>query len=293
MHHMDSAPDDRADRAPAAMPEPPAMPEPTMVASLGVELAVYDFGGDGPALLFVHANGFCAAVWAPVISRLADHRCVAVDLRAHGRSRPHDGDPSWDRHGDDLLAVTDALGLQRAAGVGHSMGGAALMLAEQTRPGTFSSLWVWEPIVFPPVELPPEGNSLADGALRRRAEFPSEQAAFDELAPLALSAYVRHGFRQRTGGVVELRCPPGDESELYRQGPRHRAWEHLEEVRCPVTVLRSEPTGGGADLIAPLIADRIPGSTLEDHPELGHFGPLADFDTVAASIREHLRRADT
>jgi pimeloyl-ACP methyl ester carboxylesterase len=288
------------DTAQPGMPEPPPMPEPTVVASGGVDLAVYDFGGDGDPVLLVHANGFCAAVWAPVAARLSDHRCVAFDLRAHGRSRPHDGDLSWDRHGEDVLAVVDALELGGALGVGHSMGGAALLLAEQARPGTFASLWVWEPIVFPPVELPAEGNTLAAGALRRRASFPSEQAAYDnfagkppldELAPLALAAYVHYGFQAAPDGGIELRCIPQDESELYRQGPRHRAWEHLDEVSCAVTVLRSEPTGAGADLIAPMIAERIPRARLEDHPELGHFGPLADFDAVAASIRAAERSA--
>jgi pimeloyl-ACP methyl ester carboxylesterase len=277
------------------------MPEPITVRSDGVDLAVYDFGGgDGPPILFAHATGFCAAVWAPVIGRLRGaHRCVAVDMRAHGLSRPHDGDLSWERNGDDLLVVLDALGLRGALGVGHSMGGASLLLAEQARPGSFSSLWVWEPIVFPPPDEPPEGNGLAEGALRRRATFPSEQAAydnfagkppFDELAPDALSAYVRFGFRSSQDGGIELRCPPEDESELYRQGYRHRAWDHLGEIGCPVTVLRSEPTGAGADVLAPLIAERIPGAVLEDHPELGHFGPLAGFDAVSTGIEDHIER---
>jgi hypothetical protein len=40
-----------------------------------------------------------------------------------------------------------------------------------------------------------------------------------------------------------------------------------------------------------MIAERIPRARLEDHPELGHFGPLADFDAVAASIRAAERSA--
>lgn len=282
------------------MPEHPAMPDPVMVPSSGVEIAAYDFGGDGPPLLLSHATGFCAAVWAPVAALLSDWRCVSMDFRAHGLSRPHDGDLTWERHAEDLLAVVDHMGARGAIGVGHSMGGAVLLLAEQARPGTFSSLWLWEPIVFPSGPLPIRGNPLADGALRRRSAFPSEQAAFEnfagkpplnQLAPLSLAAYVHYGFAESAEGGIELRCSPIDESESYRQGAGHHAWDHLDELRCPVTVVRSEQTGAGADIVAPLIAERIPGALLEDHPELGHFGPLADFDAVAASVRAHASRS--
>ena len=38
----------------------------------GVEIAVLDFGGRGPAALLHHATGFCAALWAPVAERLGE-----------------------------------------------------------------------------------------------------------------------------------------------------------------------------------------------------------------------------
>lgn len=271
------------------------MPDPLTVRSSGAELCVYDFGGSGPPMLLAHATGFCAAVWAPVVERLRhDWHCVVPDMRAHGLSSALDGDLSWQRHAEDLLEVVEARGLRGAVGVGHSMGGATLLLAEQAAPGTFSKLWLWEPIVFPPIADPPGGNPLAEGALRRRSGFPSTRAAFDnfagkppldELDPETLSAYVHFGFAPTADGGIELRCRPEDESETYRQGSRHHAWDHLGEIRCPVVVLRSEPTGAGADVVAPLVAGRIPGCRLEDHPELGHFGPLDDAERAAASIR--------
>jgi pimeloyl-ACP methyl ester carboxylesterase len=179
------------------------------------------------------------------------------------------------------------------------MGGAALLLAEQARPGTFAALWLFEPIVFPP--MPGTGddssgsNPLTEGALRRRDTFDSPQAAYDnfrskppldELAEECLAAYITHGFSPTgEGDAITLACRPVDEAAGYRMGTRHSAWDDLGEVRCPVVVARGADTAAGPAMVAPAIADRLPGGRLEEHPELGHFGPLAEPAGVARSIR--------
>jgi pimeloyl-ACP methyl ester carboxylesterase len=46
----------------------------------GIEIALLDWGGDGPIALLHHANGYCAAIWAPVAERLRCHyRVIEVD----------------------------------------------------------------------------------------------------------------------------------------------------------------------------------------------------------------------
>jgi pimeloyl-ACP methyl ester carboxylesterase len=266
----------------------------TIASSDGVDLAVYDLDGVGPDLLLVHATGFCAGVWEPLADRLDGFRRAALDVRGHGRSSvPADG-MSWEGTGDDVLATIDALGLVRPAGVGHSMGGASLLLAELARPGTFRSLWLFEPIVFPaPLSEGPD-NFLAAGARRRRPEFPSRRAAVDNFAAKApldeldrrsLEAYVRFGFEEREDGSVTLRCRPEVEAATFEMGPRHRTWDHLGQVGCPVTVVRGRPDGPGPASLTPGIVERLPHGRQEDHPELGHFGPLQDLDGMAASIR--------
>ena len=166
-------------------------------------------------------------------------------------------------------------------------------LAEQARPGTFAALWLFEPIVFPDGIDEPADNPLEAGALRRRDSFPSREEAFanfaskaplDELCSEALAAYVTHGFVDTPDGIA-LACRPEDEAAGYRMGVRHSAWAHLGEVRCPVVVTRGRSLGADPAAIAPLIAEGLPGGHLEDHPELGHFGPLAEPGTMAGSIR--------
>ena len=87
----------------------------------GVGLELHDLGGNGPPVLVVHATGFCAGAYRPMAPILtADHHVWALDVRAHGASdRPADGDLSWRRVADDVLAAVDAIGDGPVFGLGH------------------------------------------------------------------------------------------------------------------------------------------------------------------------------
>jgi len=270
----------------------------------GLTLAVHDHGGAGRPTLLCHATGFHGAVWKPLSDALGDgFERWAVDFRAHGASPvPPGALLPWSAMGDDVLAVIDGLGLAagQLLGIGHSMGGAALLLAEQARPGTFAGLWMFEPIAPPSGALPATegGNALAEGALRRRPTFPSTTDALANYAakpPLsvaradALHAYVRHGFIAGEDGAAHLACRPEDESQIYRGGGAHGAFDRLGEVRCPVVVAcGGEPFGPAA--FASAIAEALPSGRLEPHAHLGHFGPLEAPAELAASVRAFARR---
>ena len=265
----------------------------------GITLALHAHGGDGPPVLFCHATGFHAAVWEPMSADLGDGFARwAIDFRAHGASSVAPGTPlGWAAMGADVLAAVDHIGTApgRLIGVGHSMGGAALLLAEQARPGTFAGLWLYEPIAPPPGALPSiEGaNHLAEGALRRRATFPSPAEALANYAakpPLnvaradALHAYVRHGLVAGEDGSVHLACRPEDESQIYRGGGAHSAFERLGAIGCPVVVVCGGESMGPA-AFAPALVAELPHGSLERHGHLGHFGPLEAPAELAASVR--------
>jgi pimeloyl-ACP methyl ester carboxylesterase len=277
------------------------LPPPQWVRSTdGVEVAAYDLGGEGPDVLAVHATGFCAGVWLPLLARLGGTRRCAIDVRGHGRSGTPATGMDWHGTAADVLAAVNALGLERPFGIGHSMGGASLVLAEQARPGTFRGLWLFEPIIFPPGFSDTGENPLAEGARRRRPHFSSALAAranFASKAPLsslhpeALDAYVAHGFEELADGSVELRCAPGTEAATYEMGARHGAFDRLALVECPTVVLRGTAVRPGPASFAPLVATALPNAVLEDHPELGHFGPLEDPEAMAASVRSAVTAA--
>ena len=276
--------------------------EPLLVPSTdGVVLALHQLGpGDPDArpLLLCHATGFCAHVWATMADLLPERRCYALDFRGYGDSTPPADDLHWNGFGDDVLAVVDHLGLADVQAVGHSKGGAALLLAEEARPGTFDRLVCFEPIVFPPDGGggPDGSNPLAESARRRRDTFASAEEAlerfgsrppFDALDPRVLTDYVRHGFATQPDGSIRLKADREHEARTYEMGGQHGGFERLGEVRCPVLVCHG---GDGAPpaTIAPLIAGALPEAELRAFPELGHFGPLQDPAGFAEVVRTFL-----
>ncbi|MHB1718149.1 MAG: alpha/beta fold hydrolase [Acidimicrobiales bacterium] len=279
-------------------------PRGTCTSSGGIPIGLWDFGGHGPDLLLVHATGFCASVFTPLTRCLHGHfHCYGLDLRGHGTSEHMtDQDFRWERFADDVLAAVDHLRLQRPLAIGHSCGGASLLLAEEQRPGTFAGLACFEPVVptdDEPVLPRREGNALHDGALRRRAEFPSREAAFENFAskppfsslhPEALWRYVLDGFEViptsegGDGKAVRLRCRPEEEAEVYAHAFSHGAFTHLASVRCPVALACGADTDAFGPEYLERYASRLADCSISVLPGLGHFGPLEDPDAVAAWV---------
>ncbi len=261
-----------------------------------VTLRLYDFGGDGPLLLMSHATGFCGPVWEPMAGSLTDHfHCVAFDFRAHGRStRPVGRSLEWSGFADDVLAVVDALSPGRpVAAVGHSMGGAALVLAERARPGTLSMGWTFEPILFGSEqdESNAEPSTIAEGARRRRDTFADRDEVFERygakpplsaLDPRALRAYVDHGFADQPDGTVTLRCRPADEAAVF-ENHNSGARQLVGGLTIPFAVAASGD-GMRPALAVVEAAAEFPSLELFKYDGLSHFGPLEDPEGIAADV---------
>lgn len=278
----------------------------TVTSSDGVEIAVRDLGGDGPALILGHATGYCGAAWEPVAVELRKYfRCIAPDCRAHGSSgRPgHDGF-SWAMLGTDVLAVLDALELRGPVfGAGHSAGATGVALAEVQRPGTFDGLWCFEPVLFPPramhdSENEEASNPMADAARKRRSRFTDRdealrhyepRAPFSRFAPAALAAFLSCGLTEDEAGPgMRLACRPEDEARFYEMGGFEETWLAVERLGCPVTFATGDQPGAFGPGHAELLSGRIPYGQAEVLPGLSHFGPLESPAAVAQSIVEAL-----
>ena len=266
----------------------------------GVEVVVHDLGGSGPLVLMSHATGFHGYAWRPVADFLAPggFHCVALDYRGHGDTlAPADWEVAWNGYGDDATAVAEACAEPGGiVGVGHSMGGAGLMMAAARRAGLFRALLVYEPIVMPPNGFATvEQSPLATGARRRRSSFPSFDDALANYAskpPLraftadSLHAYVHGGFRLGTDGFVHLKCTPEHEARTFEASTRHDTWAHLGEIDCPVWVVSGIREPNQPSNLAGDIAARLPNSRYLEFGDLDHFGPMTHPDRIAALVKE-------
>jgi lipase len=254
-------------------------PRETRVRANGLEFGCFEWGaahrGDGPTLLFVHATGFHARCWDPVIARLGARHMVALDLRGHGRSEktPITG---WKVFGEDLADFIRVLDLREMVGVGHSMGGHALVDAAAAEPGRFRRLVLIDPVIASPddyASIPsPVGTGAdrmrpvphADGGwtiastvgaqhptARRRRYFESpaamierfrERAPYRVFTPEALEAYCTYGLLPLADGSgFELACPPEIEASIYMTSRTHGAvHESVRALDLPVLILRAK-----------------------------------------------------
>lgn len=119
----------------------PVLPEGRHVALPGVNLWYRDSGGDGPAVIMMHAATGNADAWLYQYGPLsrAGFRVLAFDRRGWGRSQPAAGDQPGTVAGD-LEALADHLGLDKFALTGMAAGGHAALDYAAWRPERLSCL---------------------------------------------------------------------------------------------------------------------------------------------------------
>ena len=267
----------------------------------GINLKLRMMGGSGPDLLVCHATGFHGLAYRPLAQCLKEHfRVWALDFRGHGASgAAPDGDYAWSGMGVDVAACAAAIGGDRLYGFGHSMGGAALLLAERSAPGLFAGLFLYEPIVLPRgFFAAPNANPLAAGARNRREVFNSRAEAlarYSSRSPLgvmradALAAYVEGAFVDLPDGRVRLACSAETEARTF-EASGGLATEEAAGISVPATVAAG--TVGGVPnpgAFASAVAEALPQGRFMSFEDLGHFGPLeAPGVVAAAAVRELL-----
>ena len=266
----------------------------------GVELNLRMMDGDGPDLLICHATGFHGGAYAPLASYLKQRFKVwAVDFRGHGASGASSSDEyNWRRMAADVISCAAAIGADRLFGFGHSMGGAALLMAEISQPGLFDGFFLYEPIVLPRGGYKRGGPlTLAQGARRRREVFATRSEALTRYArrpPLnalradALAAYVEDGFVELDDGRVRLACRPEVEASVFESGGEITV-EDLHPVRTATTV------AAGSVLVDPAPGEFAPGTAASLRngrfvrcDGLGHFGPLEAPGVIAGRVIDAL-----
>src|SRR4051812_34988639 len=147
--------------APAGAPDLPPLAGVThRFVDLGdVRLHVAEAGA-GPALVLLHGWPQHWWSWRRLIPTLArHHRVLAVDLRGWGWSSAPPGDYAKREFADDVVALLDALGIDRARVMGHDWGGYTALLLALEHPSRVERVVALD--IAPPWTTAPRARHLA------------------------------------------------------------------------------------------------------------------------------------
>jgi pimeloyl-ACP methyl ester carboxylesterase len=101
----------------------------------------YETNGQGPTIVFAHGAGGNAASWFNQVAHFSpDYQVIAFDHRGFGRTPVGAEALTASRFRDDLLAILDAEGVDRAHLVGQSMGGFTVLRTALDAPERVRSL---------------------------------------------------------------------------------------------------------------------------------------------------------
>ncbi len=288
------------------------MSRPPVQASVpanGIQFATYEWPAEGdtlqPPVVLLHATSFHARCWDQVVAHLADYRCLALDARGHGHTDKPPLPYSWQQFGQDAAAMVSLWGVQGAVGVGHSMGGNALVRAAAALPGAFRALLLVDPVIFPPQvyhEHPAEPEKHFTASRRNHWSSPhamferfKDRPPFNTWDRQVLHDYCQYGLlRAPDGHGYVLACPPLVEAQTYTtstQAQNRDIYDLIPHIQVPVRVLRAaRPAASPGDFAGsptnPDLARAFPHGEDVPLPDNTHFIPMESPALVAKHIRD-------
>ncbi|CAG8729185.1 1446_t:CDS:2, partial [Dentiscutata heterogama] len=149
----------------------------------------------------------------------------------------------WSDFAQDILQLIDEAKIQKPIiGIGHSLGGTCMLMAEIFRPGTFSSILVIEPILRPiSCKL-----GVLEGTIvtKRRDRWPNRETAhanfsmnkfFQSWDPEMLNLYVQYGLYELPSGETTLKCPKNQEFNTFFNDVslQYTTFHQIPKIQCP------------------------------------------------------------
>jgi pimeloyl-ACP methyl ester carboxylesterase len=238
----------------------------------GATLHYDDLGpSSGLPVLLVHGHPFDRTLWAPQAVALAEagHRAITPDLRGYGRSSVTPGKVLLADFADDLAALLDHLGIERAVVGGVSMGGQISMEFQRRHPRRVRALVLSD--TSAPAETA-EGkefrNRLADRLLAEGMEGYADEVIDRMLAAYNVAAMP--DVAARVLGMMRATDPRGAAAALRGRAERPDYRDTLAAVTAPVLIVV------GADDVFTPVADAeaihrlVPHATLTVVEKAGH-----------------------
>lgn len=243
--------------------------------------------GDGPPLLWLH-GWQCSSTGellpAAVQPALRGRRSLLIDFLGHGYSdRPADFGYTLADHARTIVALIDALGIDRCGLVGHSMGGGVAVHVAAARPTVVSLLVMAEGLIDAEGGRVTDDQSEAAFVERGFAALVDGQRSEAEANPTGLRA-AHVGIT----ALVEPRAIHREAASMAREiSPSIRSL--LSGMAIPRWYLMgelSDPEGLEADLAGLGVGWKVVPAA--GHP-MGLQNPAGFAETVAEAIREGWR----
>lgn len=239
---------------------------------------------DAPVLLLAPSLGTTLALWDPQVGMLAERlRTVRFDTRGHGHSPVPPAPYEIADLGKDVLALMDALGVDRASFCGVSIGGMTGMWLAAHAPQRVTRLV----LVCTSAHLPP-ASAWAERAAAVQAAGSTEVVA-DTVVPRWLTPRFA---RERPDVAARLRAmlvaqPPDGYVACCGAIERMDLRDALPHIAAPTLVI-----AGADDTATPpdhgrAIAAAIPDARLETLAPAAHLANVERADDVTQLIIDH------
>ena len=271
-----------------------------------------DFGGAGPELLFLHANGYPPACYRPLLARLVKrYRVTAMIQRPLWAGSNPNELRDWTPFTEDLLRFLDENAARKPyVIVGHSLGGIAALRAALREPEKFPRLILLDPVLLLPAHIAIWNLALTFNfaqrlhphiltTQKRRREFDElerlfpryrERATLKYMDDEALRAYIEGMVIPKENGGYQLAYSPEWESRVYYASIWHDMdiWRALPTLKVPTLIIRGEQTDTFFEKTGRKVRRLNPAIRVEAVNQASHLVPLEQPQKVSELIFDFL-----
>lgn len=245
---------------------------------------VHDERGSGTAIVLIHGHPFSRRMWAGQLDSLSDEfRVVAPDLPGYGAS-PARGETITPRGlADAVVELMDAIGVDRAAVVGLSLGGLVAMELGLGHPDRVTGVVLTATTAAP---LTPEEAEMRRATAARLERDGMLDHALEMAGRLFGPAARRDPERVLPILETMLRTSPaGAAAALRGRAERPPYHELLPSLRVPALVLAGDADFfSTAEITAQLVA-ALPDPEVVILPGIGHMPNLEAPEAFDRAVR--------